>query len=158
MLADEEEDRTIDDSPNEGEVEFRVMGEPVPQGSTRAFITKSGRPIITHSNRNVKEWRQRIATEAQAKRPPQWHMGSAILINIDFFMPRPKSLPKKVEKDIKRPDLDKLIRAVLDGLTGIYYDDDSQVIGIFASKEYAGKNVAPGVQIRILPHPARGED
>jgi len=158
LLADEEEDRTIDDSPNEGEVEFRVMGEPVPQGSTRAFITKSGRPIITHSNRNVKEWRQRIATEAQAKRPPQWHMGSAILINIDFFMPRPKSLPKKVEKDIKRPDLDKLIRAVLDGLTGIYYDDDSQVIGIFASKEYAGKNVAPGVQIRILPHPARGED
>lgn len=158
MLADEEEDCSIDDSPDEGEIQFRVMGEPVPQGSMRAFITKSGRPIITHSNRNTKEWRQRISTEAQARRPPQWEMETAILVNIDFFMPRPKSLPKKVEEDVKRPDLDKLIRAVLDSLTGIFYNDDSQVVGIFASKKYAGKNVAPGCEIRIVPRPVKGED
>ena len=158
MLADEEEDCTIDDSPDEGEIQFRVMGEPIPQGSVRAFITKSGRPIITHSNRNMKEWRQRIATEGQAKRPPQWDMESAILMNIDFFMPRPKSLPKKVEEDVKRPDLDKLVRAVLDSLTSIFYNDDSQVVGIFASKKYAGKNVAPGCEIRLHLRPVRGED
>jgi crossover junction endodeoxyribonuclease RusA len=160
LLADEEDDRALDDSPdfNENEIQFRVMGEPIPQGSIRAFITKSGRPILTHSNRNLKEWRQRIAHEGQAKRPPQWNMDNAILINIDFFMPRPKSLPKKVVEDIKRPDLDKLVRAVLDGLTSIYYNDDSQVVGIFASKKYAGKNVPPGVEIRIIPNPVRGDD
>ena len=159
MLADDQEDDcAMDDSPNEGEIEFRVMGEPIPQGSTRAFISRSGRPIITHSNRNLKQWRQRIATEAQAKRPPQWDMESAVLVNVDFFMPRPKSLPKKVSEDVKRPDLDKLIRAVLDGLTGIFYNDDSQVIGIFGSKKYAGKNVPPGVEIRIHLHPVRGDD
>ena len=158
MLCEEDEDRAMDDSPNENEVEFKVMGELVPQGSTRAFITKSGRPIITHSNRNLKEWRKRIATEAQARRPPQWDMDSAILINLDFFMPRPKSLSKKVTEDVKRPDIDKLIRAVLDGLTGIFYSDDSQVVHLFASKKYVERFATPGVTIRIVPSQVRGED
>ena len=35
-----------------------------------------------------------------------------------------------------KPDLDKLIRAVLDGLTGVAYVDDSQVILIQATKTY----------------------
>lgn len=152
------EDQAMDDSVSENEIEIKVLGEPIPQGSTRAFITKSGRPIITHSNKNLKQWRQRIATEAQAKRPAHWDMDSAILINIDFLMPRPKSLPKKVTEDIKRPDIDKLIRAVLDGLTGIYYADDSQVVHLFASKKYVDRFEAPGVTIRVVPSPVRRED
>jgi len=39
---------------------------------------------------------------------------------------------------------------VMDALTGIYYQDDSQVIHIFASKKYVGKNDAPGVTITII--------
>jgi Holliday junction resolvase RusA-like endonuclease len=37
----------------------------------------------------------------------------------------------------KRPDLDKLVRAVLDSLTGVCYEDDSQVIRLRASKVWA---------------------
>ena len=38
---------------------------------------------------------------------------------------------------IKKNDLDKLVRSTLDGLTGVAYKDDSQVIRILASKRYA---------------------
>jgi len=150
--------RPSDECSGNAEVVIRVMGEPVPQGSVRAFVTKSGRPIITHSNKNTKEWRQRIATEGQAKRPIHWDMDQAILLNIDFLMPRPKSLPKKVIEDVKRPDLDKLIRAVMDALTGIFYQDDSQVIHIFASKKYVGKNDTPGVTITVICQSVREEN
>ena len=139
-------------------VVIKVLGEPIPQGSTRAFITKSGRPIITHSNKNLKQWRQRIATEAQKERPSHWDMEQAILLGVDFLMPRPKSLPKKVKEDVKRPDLDKLIRAVLDGLTGIFYNDDSQVVQVFAGKRYADKFEAPGANITVIPTPIRDRD
>jgi len=37
----------------------------------------------------------------------------------------------------KRPDLDKLVRAVLDALTDVCYEDDSQVIRLRASKVWA---------------------
>jgi Holliday junction resolvase RusA-like endonuclease len=45
------------------------------------------------------------------------------------------------------PDLDKLIRAVLDGLTGVAYKDDGQVVKITAVKIYGQKL---GVQIGIM--------
>lgn len=139
-------------------VVIKVMGEPVPQGSTRAFITKSGRPIITHSNRNLKEWRQRIATEAQKERPKSWDMDQAILLGVDFLMPRPKTLPKRIKENVKRPDLDKLVRAVLDALTGIYFKDDAQVVQVFAGKRYADKFEAAGAQITVIPTPIRDRD
>jgi len=49
----------------------------------------------------------------------------------------------------KMPDLDKLVRAVCDGLTdaGIW-DDDSQVIRLIARKDYAD-NCEPGVDIQV---------
>lgn len=56
--------------------------------------------------------------------------------------------PKTVKRDepYVRPDLDKLIRAVLDGLTGVAYEDDQQVIRITAQKAYGETE---GVHIKI---------
>ncbi len=67
-------------------------------------------------------------------------------IDLHFGLPKPKSAPKKrrVWPD-KRPDLDKLTRAVLDALTYVVYADDSQVVEIRATKDYG----APGVAVEI---------
>ena len=47
-------------------IDFFVAGEPVPQGSTKAFyIKKLERVVTTHTNANTEKWRNRIATEAQ---------------------------------------------------------------------------------------------
>ena len=35
-----------------------------------------------------------------------------------------------------KPDIDKLLRALLDAMTGVVYVDDSQVACIWATKEY----------------------
>lgn len=126
------------------ELYFFVAGVPVPQGSTRAFVSK-GRPIITHSNRNLKDWRQRIATEAQKLGAPC--RDGPLMIHMEFAMPRPKSLPKKVHRHIKKPDLDKLVRAVLDGVTGILIKDDSQVFALNATKHYQSNT---GVHITLI--------
>jgi len=71
----------------------------------------------------------------------------AIGIELQFFLPRPASLPKKVLHHMKKPDLDKLIRACLDSMTGIMFKDDSQVTSIQASKEYA--TTSQGVRVSI---------
>jgi Holliday junction resolvase RusA-like endonuclease len=44
------------------------------------------------------------------------------------------------------PDLDKLVRAILDSLTGVVWRDDAQVVDIVARKVYAE---TPGVDIAI---------
>lgn len=48
-----------------------------------------------------------------------------------------------------KPDTDKLIRSTLDALTGVAYDDDSQVVNISACKIYDDDLGYHGVYINL---------
>ena len=123
---------------------FQVHGLPAPQGSTRAFVVK-GKPIITSTAKGLSAWRRLIADVAQDFAPEQPWQGP-VGIDLHFGLPKPKSAPKtrRVWPD-KRPDLDKLTRAVLDALTYVVFADDSQVVEIRATKDYG----APGVAVEV---------
>jgi Holliday junction resolvase RusA-like endonuclease len=66
-----------------------------------------------------------------------------------FYLPRPASIPKHVRYPGKRPDLDKLIRACLDAMTGIVFKDDSLVVTVDACKRYVESGHQLGVQITV---------
>lgn len=56
-----------------------------------------------------------------------------------FFMPTPKSLPRK-DRDgwhTRKPDLDNLVKLQLDSMNSIVFKDDSQVCAIIAMKGYS---------------------
>ena len=65
-------------------------------------------------------------------------------MDLVFIFNKPKTV--KRNEPYVRPDLDKLIRAVLDGLTGVAYEDDQQVVRLTAQKAYGETE---GVHIRI---------
>ncbi len=125
-------------------ISFQVHGLPVPQGSTRAWVV-NGKPIITSAAKGLSSWRRLVADVAQRFAPNEPWEGP-VGIDLRFGLPKPKSAPKKrrVWPD-KRPDLDKLTRAVLDALTYVVFSDDSQVVSIVATKDYG----APGVAVEI---------
>ncbi len=67
-----------------------------------------------------------------------------LTIDMVFKMPLPQSLSKKKQREldgqphVKKPDLDNLVKAVLDALNdGVAFLDDSKVWCINACKEYA---------------------
>lgn len=116
---------------------IEVIGVAQPKGSTKAFVPKGWtRPVITSSNRGLKDWENAIRAAVQAQCVGVFYEGP-VLVNIAFHLPRPKTLPKRVRYHVKRPDLDKIVRGCLDPLTGLLWKDDSQVILIMASKHYA---------------------
>jgi len=124
-------------------VTFHVSGLPVPQGSTRGFVVK-GRVVITSTAKGLAAWRQIVSVRAQefATEP----FGGPVSVDLVFLLPKPKSSPKKKRiYATKRPDLDKLIRAVLDGITHVLVADDSQVVQITAVKDYG----PPGVHVTV---------
>jgi Holliday junction resolvase RusA-like endonuclease len=121
-----------------------VPGIPIPQGSARAFVV-GGRAVITGANKKTKPWRGEIAAAAIDLRPEGFTDG-AVSIALDFYMPRPLHLAKKYNRPTSKPDLDKLIRAVLDALTGVLWVDDSQVVEIVARKYY---DLPTGVHITV---------
>jgi len=137
------------------QIEFFVAGTPVPQGSTKAFyIKKTQKVVTTHSNKSTDAWRQRVASEAQRALngrgfyEEDQRTGYEVLLT--FIFERPKSQPKKWTLNTKRPDLDKLVRAVLDGLTGIAFPDDSQVVRIVAEKRYTEVDEGPGLVVKVF--------
>ncbi len=125
-------------------IRFQVHGLPIPQGSTRVWMV-NGKPITTSSAKGLGSWRRLVADVAQ-NYAPKAPWDGPVGIELHFGLPKPKSAPKtrRVWPD-KRPDLDKLTRAVLDALTYVVFADDSQVIDIRASKDYG----APGVVVEV---------
>ena len=57
-----------------------------------------------------------------------------VSVTMLFTFIKPKSV--KREYPTFKPDLDNTIKAVLDGLNGCAYRDDSQVCRLFAEKQY----------------------
>ena len=133
-------------------LEFVVYGVAAPKGSAKAFMPKGARfPIVTHDSPKTKPWQQLVADRASAALEPSGGamFDGALALSVTFYLPRPKSLPKRVTEHVTRPDLDKLVRAVKDALTKVAWQDDGQVVHVNATKRFAAVGAAPHAQIRI---------
>lgn len=132
-------------------VEFFVPGIPRPQGSKSFKGMRGGRPILTESSAGLPEWRAKISQVARL----YWRGGpwdGPLGVTYEFIMPRPKQWGRtRNDPMTQRPDGDKLERAVNDGLTGIAFKDDSQIVAWTGSKRRAQHGEQPGVRIVIMP-------
>jgi Holliday junction resolvase RusA-like endonuclease len=121
-------------------VSFTVRGLPAPQGSKRHV---GNGVMVEMSGQKLKDWRADVKAAAYHA---MWQMGQPVLVHgpvgvsVCFTLPKPKSAPKtrRTWPD-KRPDLDKLLRSTLDGLTGEVFADDAQVITLHGYKIYPGE-------------------
>jgi len=137
-------------------IRFVVLGHPATQGSKVAGVRKDGRRFVRDSNKSLPGWRQLVATVAQQYAPAEPYQG-AISLELDFFLPVPKSAPKRRRlAAIRRPDSIKMARAVEDALTGIFWRDDSQIVRHVITKHLA-YSAPVGCHIWIEELPASEE-
>jgi crossover junction endodeoxyribonuclease RusA len=133
-------------------IEWFVPGHPAQQGSKRHI----GHGIMIESNPKLKSWRTLIAQTAPITEPYL----TAVKLTVQFMYLRPKShygrrdglpylKPTAPYFKTSAADLDKLVRAVNDSLTGIAFRDDAQVACIVASKTYTEEQ--EGVHITLEP-------
>lgn len=139
------------------EVRFFVPGLPIAQGSKRHV----GHGIMVEMSKKLPAWRNDVrlaGIEAMGQRPP---LADAVFLHLTFVFPRPKAhfgtgrnagqlKPTAPVHVTKAPDLDKLVRAVGDALTGIVWRDDAQVAVLEAHKVFG---IHPQVQLVARPIP-----
>ena len=129
------------------EIAFDVLGRPAPQGSKKSI----GNNRFIESSKFLPAWRSAVREAAEhAVTIAGWaQVSGPVELEVMFYLERPASISAtKRPYPTVPPDLDKLIRAVGDALTGVVYDDDSQVIRTLAWKVYADTRV-PGAFIRV---------
>jgi crossover junction endodeoxyribonuclease RusA len=123
-------------------IEISVDGTARPQGSK----THVGNGIMIESSKHVANWRNWVRLQAcEVMRLNQHAMlNGPVQISVTFYMDRPKShsttkglRPTAPTYHTGKPDIDKLLRAILDALTGVCFRDDSQIAIVSCEKNYA---------------------
>ena len=130
------------------QINLDIYGDPAPQGSKRVF---NGR-VVEAAGEKLKRWRREIARECLvARESNDVFFSGPVMVNVVFYMPRPKTISKdKRPWPTVPPDLDKLVRGLLDGIgqSEMIWGDDSQVVCLIADKVYADSR-EPGAFVTI---------
>jgi Holliday junction resolvase RusA-like endonuclease len=146
--------------------QFFASGVPLTKGNLQAFCPRSRehnrphatpcRPFVTEDTRSnrgkkVAAWQTTVKVASREVAPPQ-PLEGPVAVTLVFYLPQPKSRAKEPFPTFSRGDIDKLTRAVLDGLqqkTGGYIVvDDNQVTRLEAEVLWAGVR-GPGVQVVV---------
>lgn len=155
---------------------LRVPGVPAPKGSKDALVlwpkgaqkcptcgNRFGRPraILVDGRRGspqkikLEAWKAAIAGCCDGQRTSGRLVApfdGPVRVRIAFWLPKPKSTAGWRWLAWQKPDVDKLERATLDGLTdGRVFADDAQVVDLWSRKLYATGSQSTGAVISIEP-------
>lgn len=100
----------------------------------RPRFNRVSRQIYTPAKTSAFESHVSFAASCVCKRP----LEGAVEVEINFNFLKAKS--SKLIAHTKRPDIDNLIKSVLDGLNGVAFIDDAQIIKLIASKNFGDKD------------------
>jgi len=140
---------------------FTVFGvDPAPQGSkkyvgTRRTAAGNNIPMIVESSPKLPAWRKAVSEaviQGMRASGDDGKFDGAVKVEAVFYLTRKPTV--KRELPTVPPDVDKLTRSLLDGITakgdGVWRDD-SQVVRLEVSKVYAvGQS---GVAVTITNYP-----
>ena len=126
------------------------------RGSTRVYTTDQGR-----------RWRDAVRAQAMANRP-ELPFSGPIWLRLVFSEQRPKNHfrrdgvtlsaeGKRMPFPITKPDWDNLGKPVCDAISGLYYDDDKQIIYGEIKEEYCWPEQPEGVYVRVWGLPGCDE-
>lgn len=133
---------------------FSMAGSPRGQGRPRTTVRGGFATIYKDpKSRKYETSVQVLAKQAMAGHPP---LSGPLSVSLRFRMPIPKSASKAARAAMAsgewahtgKPDLDNMAKAILDGMKGAVFGDDSQIVRSFLTKIYAEH---PGVDVRVEP-------
>jgi Holliday junction resolvase RusA-like endonuclease len=124
------------------QIMFTIYGEPVPKGRPR-FSTRGKFPVA-YTPEKTKNYESDVGMMAKAAMGSSEPLEGALEAFIYVTFPVPASYSKKrteaclgnSEKHTKKPDLDNVIKSVIDGMDKIVFENDSQITSIHSTKVY----------------------
>ncbi len=143
-------------------IQIIVTGTPAPKGSPRVITRdRNGKylkkPRVLKDSKKTEAWHNLVAATARtAMRGRDRFIKVALSVDVDFYFQRPGGhygkrglRPSAPRRPKVKPDLDKLVRATMDPLEGIVFDQDSRIVAINAHKRYAELGASARAEITV---------
>jgi len=100
-----------------------------------------------YEKEDITNYKKKVSYAAKQVIKKPIEKGIPLKIEVSFYMKTPKVISnvKKNASNIdnelirvtKKPDIDNLLKAILDGLNGIAFDDDNQITDVILKKRYS---------------------
>ena len=124
------------------QVMFSVEGKPVPKGRPR--FARRGKFVSTYSPKTTVDYETLVSTSAKQAMGSSEPLETPLAAYIYITLPIPASYSKKrtaaclsgEERPTKKSDIDNYCKAIFDGMNGIVYVDDSQIVSLHSTKRY----------------------
>ncbi|TWC18136.1 Holliday junction resolvase RusA-like endonuclease [Pseudomonas sp. SJZ085] len=135
-------------------VSFVVPGEPIGKG--RPKIGRVGGHARMFTPTKTANYESLIAVVAHEAMRGRELIAGPVLLEMKILVPVAASWSKKKSAEAlqgivmptKKPDADNVLKAICDGINGIVFKDDVQVVNVSLSKRFSE---TPGVSVRIVP-------
>ena len=125
-------------------------------------VQGKARPRFSHRSGTVytpgktKSYERQIAEAYEAQCGPCFEGAVMVIIEAVFSIPKSWTRAKKADAAAGKlapgkPDIDNILKVVLDGLNGIAYEDDKQVVTVQCRKTYS-TDLAPGIGVHVMPY------
>jgi Holliday junction resolvase RusA-like endonuclease len=126
----------------------RIYGTPVPWARARAKSIGPGIRFFESAG-NV-DWKRTVIAQTLAVwdrgGPAPKLLAGPLSVRMIFYLPRPKSAPKRVVHHLTKPDVSNLVKIVEDALNGVVWYDDKQIVRLVAEKMFDER---PGVELEV---------
>ncbi len=137
-------------------ISIEIPGEAVPQARPR--VTRWG----TYDPPKCKAYKQKVGLIAKAIMHGREPLAGPVKMSVLIFRDIPKSWSKKKKAaaiggaiyPTSKPDIDNLLKGIMDALKGIIWKDDAQVISVEARKSY---DVIPRVWVQVSECEAKAD-
>ena len=112
--------------------EFRITVQGAPKSKGRPRLGRRGRvytPIATHEAETV------VRTTWQENGGPKFD--GPIELEVDFYKDRTEVIVRQsetLELSKLRGDIDNYLKLLMDGLNGVAWEDDRQVVWVYSAK------------------------
>lgn len=135
-------------------VSFLVPGEPIGKG--RPKIGRVGGHARMFTPTKTANYESLIAVVAHEAMQGRELIAGPVLLEMKILVPVAASWSKKKTSEAlqgivmptKKPDADNVLKAICDGINGIVFKDDVQVVNVSLSKRFSE---TPGVSVRVVP-------
>lgn len=135
------------------EVTFVVPGTPVGKGRPKVS-SRGGKFAQLYTPEKTANYEGLVAHTGQSAMNGRPLIEGAVFVDLDIRLPVPASWSKRKQLlaldgqvfPTKKPDADNVIKAIFDGLNGVVWKDDVQVVSAQMQKRYSS---VPGVRVLV---------
>ncbi|UZD96253.1 RusA family crossover junction endodeoxyribonuclease [Pseudomonas corrugata] len=135
-------------------ITFIVPGEAIGKGRPR--VSTIGGHARMFTPKKTANYETLIAMAAQQAMQGRELIGGPVMMELAIRVAVAASWSKKKTAEAlagdvmptKKPDADNVLKAICDGINGIVFKDDVQVVNVSLSKRFSE---TPGVSVRVIP-------